>query len=205
MMNNRGFQFAAIATLSAVVAACAVRMLKKDRKRPAVGKRVIFLDIDGVLNRTVTAKQIVMEEELLAKLKSIVDQSTSPEKGSPQIVLTTFWRTFDDYVAYVLHRHGFDGCLVVASTPGRSKSTPIQLSPIRHLLNNEAFHDMGLYTTRAHEIKMFLKRNPQVKSYVILDDRKDAAEDELLDHFVKTDPSVGISDEDVKRAVGLLN
>jgi hypothetical protein len=52
---------------------------------------------------------------------------------------------------------------------------------------------------------MFLKRNPQVKSYVILDDRKDAAEDELLEHFVKTDPSVGISDEDVKRAVGLLN
>lgn len=208
MLTTRTFQIAALATLSAVVATFAVNMLKRNRKRPAVGKRVIFLDIDGVLNRTFTAKQIVMEVDLLEKLKQIVDQSKTNignDINSPQIVLTTFWRAFDDYVAYVLHRHGFDGTLVVASTPGRSKSTPIQLSPIKHLLNNETFHDMGLYTTRAHEIKQFLKRNPQIEKFVILDDREGASDEDLKSHFIQTNPLTGINDDDVKRAIQLLN
>ena len=44
----------------------------------------------------------------------------------------------------------------------------------------------------------------QVTHYVILDDRADAADDELLPHFVQTDPAVGLTDGHVARALKLL-
>lgn len=173
----------------------------KRRTIPAVGKVVIFLDIDGVLNRTRKADQVVLEPGLVRKLRRIIESCP----GGCQIILSTFWRPFDDYIAYALSRvGGINASLVVGATPGRSKSTTIQLSSARHLLHAEAFDDMHVYQTRAAEIRMFLRRNPQVERFVILDDRADAADDELLDRFVKTDPKLGLTDDDVECAIRTL-
>ena len=170
------------------------------RRRPAVGPRVIFLDIDGVLNRTVQAAQVVVAPELVARLKRVCDASGA------QIVLSTFWRAFDDYIAYVLSRHDLDGRLVVGMTPGRSKSTPVNRSSAAHLLHAEAFDAANdrLFANRADEIRAFLAAHPRVEKYAILDDRADAADRELLAHFVRTEPSVGLTDADVAKAIALL-
>jgi hypothetical protein len=132
-------------------------MHRRDSRRPPVGSRVVFLDLDGVVNRTQTAAQVILVPELVTRLKTIVERGGRPctrvrtselqrcdcgaaqssEQGGAdvdsiapaQIVLSTFWRPFGGYVAYVLDRHGVCGNLVAGATPGdpsilRSAVTP---------------------------------------------------------------------------------
>jgi hypothetical protein len=65
-----------------------------------VSKPILFLDIDGVLNETATAKQIALDEEKVALLGSVIDRSGA------DIVLTTYWRYFEEYIGYTFERHG---------------------------------------------------------------------------------------------------
>ena len=181
----------------------AQQRLRKRRRRHQVGKAVAFLDLDGVVNRTKTADQIALLPELVDRLRRILEPASYEQ--STQIVLSTFWKPFIDYIAYALDRQGVDGALVVASTPGRSKSkTCIQKSSIRHLLHPEAYDNEALFPNRAAEIRQFLLDHPQVERFVILDDRVDAADGELLPFFIRTDPAVGLTEDDVRRARDLL-
>ena len=66
---------------------------------------VIFLDIDGVLNRTSGATHIRLDQDLVSRLRTIVARSGC------RIVLSTFWRGFDTYVRYILHRRFFAGVI----------------------------------------------------------------------------------------------
>ena len=172
------------------------------RKRPAVGKFIIFLDIDGVINRTEKNKQVIIEPDLVLKLKQIIERGGS--SAPAQIVLSTFWKPFDCYISYVLSRQGIDGRLVVGATPGVSKSTTVQHSTSAHLLHPEAFDCVDRFPKRADEIRAFLARHPQIERFVILDDRKDAADGDLLAHFVRTNPNEGLTDEAVSRALEML-
>ena len=72
------------------------------RRRPAVRRPIIFLDIDGVLNTTRHSTQIHIEKHLVSHLATILHTTDA------LIVLTTFWRHFHDYITYILHRHGID-------------------------------------------------------------------------------------------------
>lgn len=155
---------------------------------------VVFLDLDGVLNRTRHAMQIHIEPELVARLKRIVTESGA------RIVLSTFWRPFAEYIAYILHRHGVNGALVVGATPGRNS---IADSPSASL-SRSAF-DETEYTNRAAEIGAWLSANPTVNRFVILDDRACAADDTTRAHFVQTDPDVGLTDDDCVAALRILS
>ena len=50
---------------------------------------VLLLDVDGVLNRTATAKQIALDEDLIALLRDVMERSAC------EVVLTTYWRYFE--------------------------------------------------------------------------------------------------------------
>lgn len=143
---------------------------------------IVFLDIDGVLNRTRYADHIKFERALVRRLKQVLDATGA------RVVLSTFWRKFSDYIVYLLGLHGVAARLVVGITPGRGHMTDTP-SP---------------YKTRADEIRAWLKANPSVRSFVVLDDRADAGEGNLSAHFVKTDHKTGLSDADAKRAVQIL-
>ena len=201
-MNNQVVRVIAGAVLGSLATLVILQRRRRRRERPEVGKRLIFLDLDGVVNRTKRADQIILAPDLVAKLRLIVERGGA---GGVQIVLSTFWKPFDCYIAYALSRQGIDGSIVVRSTPGRSKSTVIQFSSASHLLHTEAFDDLEVFETRAAEIRLFLSRHPQVEHFVILDDRLDAADgDDLLPHFVRTDPGVGLTDDHVEKALALL-
>lgn len=58
--------------------------------------------------------------------------------------------------------------------------------------------------SRGEEIDMWLQWHPEVKNYVIVDDREDMMEHQL-DHFVKVNPYRGFTDEDMEKALIILD
>jgi len=153
---------------------------KCDGSRP-----VIFLDIDGVLNRTRTSAQICMDEDLIGRLRQLVETTNAV------IVLSTFWRPFETYIKYVLHRHHISADIVIGCTPGKSNAATLLLS------NNPA--DAQQYAGRASEIHAWLSEHPNVQQYCIIDDRSAASDDTLAAHFVQTDSNEGLTEDDVER------
>ena len=55
-----------------------------------------------MLNTTRQSPQIHLEHHLVSRLKYIAESTDA------LFVLTTFWRHFHEYIAYILHRHGID-------------------------------------------------------------------------------------------------
>ena len=159
---------------------------------------VLFLDIDGVLNRTRSATHIRIDEDLVERLRDLVNATGS------QIVLSTFWRPFLPYVQYVLHRHGISAKTVIGRTPGRSDASDFaQVCNDQGLLNASAFDDAE-YASRASEIHSWLDAHPRVVRYVILDDRSSAADACLAPRFVQTDAACGLTEADAARCKELL-
>jgi len=60
------------------------------------------------------------EPEKIVLLASVVEQSQA------KIVLSTFWRGFQDYVAYVLYRHGIPKGTVIDKIPENPHERPLQ-------------------------------------------------------------------------------
>lgn len=58
--------------------------------------------------------------------------------------------------------------------------------------------------SRGSEIDEWLQMHPEVTNYVIIDDRTDFTENQQP-HFVHVDSYVGLTDEDVELAIGILN
>lgn len=150
--------------------------------------KVIFTDIDGVLNeegtRTRTKSGVLfIDREKLLRLRQIVDVTGA------KIVLSSTWR--------------YD------------RNDPRYNGDFREL--QEAFQKVGLefysYTPedaigirRGMEIKAWLGMHPEVEQYIILDDELfDFAERGLLSRLVKTDfASGGLTESHVQEAIDLL-
>lgn len=58
--------------------------------------------------------------------------------------------------------------------------------------------------SRGEEIDMWLQSHLSVKNYVIIDDREDMMVQQK-DHFVKVNPYCGLTDEDVEKAMKILD
>lgn len=151
--------------------------------------KVIFLDIDGVLNEDITpsrtkSRVIFIDEEKLLRLKRIVDATGA------EIVLSSTWRYDRDDARY-------NGDFLELQT---------------------AFHEVGLdfysYTPvdaigirRGMEIKAWLGLHPEVKRYIILDDELfDFEERGLLPRLIKTEfRDGGLTEAHVQEAINLLS
>ena len=145
---------------------------------------VLFLDIDGVLNRTAHATHVRVDDDLVALLRGVV-QSTDCV-----IVLSTYWRPFFEYLRYVLARFGIKR--VIDRTPGGSGAV--------HSSSADEIH----YACRAAEIEAWLGAHPDVERFAILDDRPSASNERLAPHFVRTDSAVGMSADNAARCKLLL-
>ena len=184
------------ASLRARAAALRAQAAEAEQQAALMGLEVgpvIFLDIDGVLNYTRSALHINVEPQLMARLRQIVDTT------SAHIVLSTFWRNFESYIAYVLHRHGIESTRVIGRTPGCPGDVKIS-----EVLARSAADDHE-YAGRAAEIKAWLAAHPEVDRFVILDDRNSASDSELSPHFVQTQSSIGLTDKHVTEAIRILS
>lgn len=148
------------------------------------GKRVIFLDVDGVLNSArwdakcaITGRDLAMFDPAAA-----VRVVGACQETGAAIVLSSTWRFFPDYVAALISA----GLPIIGGTP-----------------RNDAFG------TRAAEIAGWIAAdqlehgNGTVLEFVIVDDEPDAGIG-FESRFVQTDPHVGLTATDAAKIVGLF-
>ena len=156
-------------------------------KRP-----IIFLDVDGVLNGTATAPQLIVERDKVEILNEIC-ASTGAE-----VVLTTYWRHFEEYIGYIFMRHD---CLEI-EVVGRTDGMP-------HLADS-VHHDLHVSTNRIQEIKSYLDARfvggeEKYPKFVIVDDKEVVSEGHAwANRFVKTKSEIGLTNERAQRMIESL-
>jgi hypothetical protein len=149
--------------------------------------KIIFLDIDGVLNsRQYDADRRIEEgnidETRLPLLKQLIDRTEA------KIVLTSSWRCHWDPTGEHTNKIGQD--LVAAF-----KKYGIYLYDKTPECNND----------RAREIHQWLDQNQDIDSFVIIDDIK-FGWDRLEPYVVKTDYRIGrgLEQEHIEKATRIL-
>ena len=163
--------------------------------------KVIFLDIDGVLNTKCWYTQMngntpkdkygyAFDPNAVANLKKIIDETGA------DIVISSSWKSFGiSELEDMWQDRGLPGKLIGI--------TPNSVSD-EMLLNADLDH-MELFHIRGMEIKEWLdKHGKNVSHYVIIDDMDNFLLDQKF-HFVQTDPEVGITEEDANMAIKILN
>ncbi|MDE7082989.1 MAG: hypothetical protein K2O89_04725 [Clostridia bacterium] len=154
--------------------------------------KVIFLDIDGVLNSRIYDRkrnwneQSDIDETRLPLVKNIVNETGA------KIVLSSTWRVHwgkepakcdadGEYINRTFVKFGLE---IYDKTP-----------------------DLGIDFDRPDEIKSWLNSTPEtIERFVIIDDYR-YAWGKLSDNFVKTNPNLGLGleEEHVQTAIRILN
>jgi hypothetical protein len=148
--------------------------------------KVIFLDIDGVLNNMESLRfpriRVKSSEHsysaahpsCIAALNRIISETNA------RIVISSTWRGIGLEVMFeIFHQWGIAG-MTVGYTP----------------LWERSFE-------RGDEIADWLSKHPEVTSFVILDDGDDMG---VLKHrLVQTDYEIGLTEADADRAIAILN
>ena len=159
--------------------------------------KVIFLDIDGVLsprwwdsNKQSDNYGRLFDATAVANLSQIVEETEA------EIVISSSWKNVGLVELQNMWRD--------RDLPGKIVDiTPDYMSD--ELLLKEDSADMDYLYERGSEIQgWLLLHGDDVSRYVIIDDMDDILP-EQQSHFVQTDPEVGITEEDVDKAVRLLN
>lgn len=139
--------------------------------------KVIFLDIDGVMNTSdswsLPLNQQILDEKVML-LKQIVD------KTDAKIAISSSWRSFNRHMDVVNEKFSKYDLYVYSITPR-----------------------LGGNNQRGDEIRRWLENNPKFDSFVILDDDSDMRE-YTKTHLIKTDYNIGLTQEQVDKAISIL-
>lgn len=150
--------------------------------------KVIFLDIDGVLNYTLwyiddrnpgnlNGQEGDLDPLCIDKINKLCEETGA------KIVISSDWR---------IH-YGYKDRLELAGLKNIIGHTPITI-----------FDTYGTYHfTRGEEIQMWLEWHPNINKYVIIDDRTDFT-NEQKQFFVKVDSDIGLTDKDIQLAKNIL-
>lgn len=148
---------------------------------------IVYLDFDGVL--TTRRTDYAFDPELFEKLRRLL------EKADAYIVITSSWRsnTKEDTIREITNPANPS----VKDNPFPFTDRIIGVTP-----------RTGAWL-RGQEIAAWFKRHekhPEIQKarYVILDDQKDFLESQK-EHLIQTAASAGLSDEDVNKAIKILN
>jgi hypothetical protein len=139
--------------------------------------KIIFLDIDGVLNNHFHYDYYGFEyidSGLMDILKTIVVATEA------KIVLSSTWRITETDRSIVRANLKYKNMEFIDCTPNFGR------------------------LSRSEEIKDWLNNNPQVKKFAILDDCASAGSD-MEESFFKTDYYVGLTNEIAEKVINHLN
>jgi len=181
------------------------------------GLRVVFLDMDGVLNSNAYFKLIhdriaqgIHDESSLQQYASgMIDPETVQllnklvKATGAVIVISSSWRHAHPmtHISLMLRFRGFEG-YVIGCTPelprGFKTEAFAQFLDVTSDDMRERFKGIGC---RGNEIQAWLDA-VHVESFVILDDDSDMAH--LNPYFVKTSVAEGLQEEHVEKAIAIL-
>lgn len=163
-------------------------------------RKIIFLDIDGVLNTSRWHSQIDKNEPQdeygdkfdpisVANLAKIIDDTGA------DIVISSSWKSYG--------LSEMEDMWDERNLPGKIIGiTPNTISD--ELLLNVDIDSIELFHIRGEEIKEWLAMHgKRISNYVIIDDM-DNMLPEQQSHFVNTNPTVGITEEDAEKAIAIL-
>lgn len=150
-----------------------------------VANKVVFLDFDGVLNNEIMyhpGYDNKFKDEpypISAFDSNCIDKVNRlfQETGA-KMVISSSWRIDElERIQNICSRLGL---------PTEFDRTPILLDK------------------RGKEIKQYLNKHPEIDNYVIFDDDSDMLP-EQMEHFIKCKEYTGITDEDIEKAIEILN
>ena len=159
--------------------------------------KIIFLDVDGVLNcyssksycRDDYAGIITgVDSDKIKRLAKIVSATNA------KIVLSSDWR-MGWRKSYTLQK------------PSHCKYLDNHLKKKGNLTIEDKTPSINGGWDRGAEIIAYLKSHRDIDSYVVLDDVffDDFSNKEIKEHLVLTNREVGLTDDDVKSAIEILN
>ena len=160
-------------------------------------RKIIFLDIDGVLSpRWWNSDKQSDNYGCLFDAKAVANLAKIVEETDAEIVISSSWK---------------DMGLVELQNMWRDRDLPGKIVDITpdymsdELLLKEDSSNMDYLYERGSEIQgWLLLHGDDVSRYVIIDDMDDILP-EQQSHFLQTDPEFGITNDDVKKVVHLLN
>lgn len=165
--------------------------------------KVIFLDIDGVLNYetyNISFNHMIgLDDKLISRLARIVNTT------SAKIVLVSTWKydwspNREDCTAsglYLTDMLSAHGLTIIDKTAEREDDYI--------LARDEDYVNHMHYYGRGEGILHYLDGH-EVETFVILDDGQDDYDScELTDYWVRTSYKTGLTDADVKKAIEILN
>jgi hypothetical protein len=146
--------------------------------------RILFLDIDGVLNRghlDVAAESTTLDPAAVTRLNGIL------RDGAAQVVVSSSWRYLilggamtPDGFEYLLRTHGLvKGCIVGHTCP-----------------DEEVFG-------RGAQIRAWVAEHGPLEAWAVLDDIEMDLGDDRWRH-VRPDPATGLTDADAAAVVRIL-
>ena len=161
--------------------------------------KVIFLDVDGVINlnywlqshqKEISYGTLIDKEkiELVAKIV---------HKTGAELVMHSGWRFWFDNDMQPIRKEAQNlidlllesGLSIYAMTPD---------------LTTEEIRKTKMFSkVKASEIFLWLKQNPNIDKWIVLDDI-DLHNDELAIRQIRTNPEIGITYKDVERAIEML-
>ena len=162
-------------------------------------KKAVFLDIDGVLNSNNNdyGAGVEISDGKLVDSKAVALLAKLVKETDATIILHSGWRFwFDDemnptrpeaeYLVSSLEKEG------------------IRISGVTPDLTTEEIRKTKKFSlVKAEEILQWLKLNKEYTNWVVLDDL-DLHNAVVEAHQVKTDPKVGLTENDIRRAMDIL-
>lgn len=165
--------------------------------------KVIFLDIDGVLNYTKWYTDDRNPGNLYGQEGDLdplcIDRVIRIcEETGAKVIISSDWRISWYGTQIRLGRMGLDENFVVDKTPEF-----IWRHLSKHDYFNEDYEETYDYS-RGAEVDAWLAAHPECINFVIIDDRTDFT-DKQKEHFVHVDSMWGLTDDHVKLAINILN
>lgn len=140
--------------------------------------KVLFLDVDGVLNKLPHDKRFGdFDKEAMVNLEMLLNKVKDLK-----IVVSSAWRTVGlNKLKDTFKSHGIDPNRILATT------------------GNETSEER----TREFQILRWLTKHPEIRKFVIFDDSKEF--EVLKPHLVKIKASVGLTQRNVEKAIEILD
>lgn len=161
--------------------------------------KVIFLDIDGVINSNfwLESHQQEISDGTLIDKEKIELVAKIVNKTEATLVMHSGWRFWFDNTMKPIRKEAQNlidllldsGLSIYAMTPD---------------LTTEEIRKSKMFSkVKASEIFLWLEQNPNVDKWIVLDDI-DLHNDDLATRQVRTNAEVGITEKDVDKAIEML-